>query len=261
METPIDNIMVTLSTHHLQTYSSHIEIVTHFQGLTYFMYHWYFTTAAFFTSIITMVLSLILTYIYSLIHSIMLDSEDSIQKSQQARDTLALTDEFKETYHDLSVNGSYEEQAVEELDLVDHAAEYVTSGSLVVSGTSFTHPYTFIPDRNAPVVKTFKDALLNVSTNELEVPNATIKDEILNDFTAKIKQFEIETDKEKNSEFAEDDGKKLDAKKGEIEPGLPSSNDHDLEISSSDNYPSKDYVVEPQISEQMADNPAPSNAK
>ncbi|KAJ3323744.1 hypothetical protein HDV06_001474 [Boothiomyces sp. JEL0866] len=51
----------------LQTYASHLVINTHFQGLAYFMHHWWLTTAVFFITSIMVSEILIASYVWNII--------------------------------------------------------------------------------------------------------------------------------------------------------------------------------------------------
>ncbi|KAJ3260442.1 Berardinelli-Seip congenital lipodystrophy 2 (seipin) [Boothiomyces macroporosus] len=51
----------------IQTYASHLVINTHFQGLAYFMHHWWLTTAVFFITSIMLSEILVASYIWNII--------------------------------------------------------------------------------------------------------------------------------------------------------------------------------------------------
>ncbi|KAI8924047.1 putative adipose-regulatory protein-domain-containing protein [Entophlyctis helioformis] len=77
--TPVDRILVSISTDKLQTYATNLRIETHFQGLSYFMFHWWLTTAAFFISIFMLVETLFVSSFWRVIQALMsadLDDEE-----------------------------------------------------------------------------------------------------------------------------------------------------------------------------------------
>ncbi|KAI8912439.1 putative adipose-regulatory protein-domain-containing protein [Gorgonomyces haynaldii] len=61
---PVDKAVIALSTPDLQTYAVHLQIETQFQGLTYFMYHWWFSTGIFFVSVIMLFKAVLMAQIY-----------------------------------------------------------------------------------------------------------------------------------------------------------------------------------------------------
>lgn len=76
----------------LETYSSFLLISTLYEGLPYFMYHWFITTSLFFISIIMFTEIIILTFIYNRYSKYFIDLKHGVEFNYVKDDVLSLSD-------------------------------------------------------------------------------------------------------------------------------------------------------------------------
>ncbi|KAJ3306301.1 hypothetical protein HDV03_000224 [Kappamyces sp. JEL0829] len=81
---PVRFVRISLGNAKLETYSSYLLVDTHFQGLAYFMHHWWLSTALFFISNIMLVEILIASYVWNLITASLSHPEATADESVQA---------------------------------------------------------------------------------------------------------------------------------------------------------------------------------
>ncbi|KAL2918434.1 hypothetical protein HK105_201835 [Polyrhizophydium stewartii] len=79
----VDRALISISNKDLQTYSTTLRIQTHFQGLSYFMYHWWLSTAILFISLILLVETLFMSTLWSVLQALMSADDDE----QPAKDS------------------------------------------------------------------------------------------------------------------------------------------------------------------------------
>lgn len=80
-------VKITLNCPDIETYSSHLIVETHFQGLAYFMHHWWLSTALFFISNIMLAEILIASYIWSLVTDSLLDDSVPPKDSEETQES------------------------------------------------------------------------------------------------------------------------------------------------------------------------------
>ncbi|KAH6592714.1 hypothetical protein BASA50_007894 [Batrachochytrium salamandrivorans] len=79
----VDSVVLFFSDPRLQTYQTNLRIETHFQGLSYFMYHWWLTTSLFFISFILLVETLLFSSTCSLFSALFVnDDNDLVHNSE-----------------------------------------------------------------------------------------------------------------------------------------------------------------------------------
>ena len=71
---PSSYVKITISNPTLHTYSAKLLVDTHFQGLAYFMYNWWLSTALFFISNIMLAEILFISYLWSIVSELVGDS-------------------------------------------------------------------------------------------------------------------------------------------------------------------------------------------
>ncbi len=121
-------IKIVLGNSKVETYESFILIETHFQGLAYFMHHWWISTALFFISNIMLAEILIASYVWNVVSASIADkvdvSEDSGEPSASAPTSDAAAPTLVTTMDEKSENSSNENATLDgdslsELDVIE----------------------------------------------------------------------------------------------------------------------------------------------
>ena len=84
-KTQVDQIQVTLSNAQVQVYSSFVTVTTHFDGLAYFMYNWWFSTGVLMISFIMLGETVALSYCWSFLTTVLSESPDTSTVNEEIK--------------------------------------------------------------------------------------------------------------------------------------------------------------------------------
>ncbi|KAJ3000635.1 Berardinelli-Seip congenital lipodystrophy 2 (seipin) [Globomyces sp. JEL0801] len=126
---PIRTAKIELSTDQLQTYSTYLVVNTHFQGLYFYMYHWWFTTGLLFITNIMLSEILIVAYVWNVVLAYMdkahkvydeeIDTEVSPPSDNHTR--LLPTNSTSKSFTDDSASTAFgEQEGDQDLSFLDH---------------------------------------------------------------------------------------------------------------------------------------------
>ncbi|KAL5037210.1 hypothetical protein BDV3_006737 [Batrachochytrium dendrobatidis] len=93
--TPLDRVSILLSEPKLQTYGTNLRVDTHFQGLSYFMYHWWLVTSIAFISFIIFIETMILSSFWKIIEVLFINDDEDETQSDEYENTTGNTGVFK----------------------------------------------------------------------------------------------------------------------------------------------------------------------
>ena len=135
MSSHAETATITLSTNLIETYSSDLQMICHFHGLTYFMYHWFFSTAILIISIIMLQISLALYYLWTIYEEYNIAQGSDASPPFTSYDTLEidLPTEKKDSLTDLLTKNQVQNVAYSSLLSDGQPASY---SDLLSKGTS-----------------------------------------------------------------------------------------------------------------------------
>jgi hypothetical protein len=83
----VQQILVQIHQQKLETYETKIKFETEFQGLAYFMYHWWLSTAVFFITNIMLVEVLLVSYLWNVLLSTFQGTSELLEVDEEMKDS------------------------------------------------------------------------------------------------------------------------------------------------------------------------------